>query len=122
MERVEEIVRDGKTILYIDFSGFTSHEQFKEVIETWRPIISRYPEHSVYTITNVENIIFDTAVKEIVIGHMSFNKPYVKGGAVIGMDGIKKMMIKTIMNVSKRPDLEFFFTKEEAVNWILQQG
>jgi hypothetical protein len=52
---------------------------------------------------------------------MAFNKPYVKCGAVIGMDGIKKMMIKTIMNVSRRPDLEFFFSKEEATEWILKQ-
>jgi hypothetical protein len=121
MERVEEFVQDGKNFLYIDFSGFTSHEQFQEVIETWRPVISKYPEHSVYTITNVENVIFDTAVKETIINHMEFNKPYVKCGAVIGMDGVQKMMIKTIMNVSERPDLEFFFTREEAVNWLLQQ-
>jgi hypothetical protein len=121
MERVEEFVRDGKTILYIDFSGFTSHEQFQEVINIWRPLITKYPEHSVYTISNVEGVIFDSAVKDTIINHMGFNKPYVKGGAVIGMDGIQKMMIKTIMNVTARPDLDFFFTKEEAIEWILQQ-
>jgi hypothetical protein len=121
MERVEEFVQDGRTILYIDFSGFTSHEQFQEVINIWRPLIAKYPEHSVYTISNVENVIFDSAVKETIINHMGFNKHYVKCGAVVGMDGIQKMMIKSIMNVTARPDLEFFFTKEEAVEWLLQQ-
>ena len=117
----EEFSLEGKNFIYIDLSGTKSNNEFNERIKVIMPEIAKYPEKSLYTITNVENIRFDTKSKEIVAQYMTFNKPYVKFGAVIGIDGIKKIMINAIFALSGRSNMYFAFTKEQAIEWLLKQ-
>ena len=118
MERVEEFTKDGKTIVFIDFSGFSSDTDFLEVIRKAEPIISAHPEGSVYTITNIANLKFDSHTREIAAKYMGNNKPYVKYGVIIGLDGIKKMMARAVMKLSGRTNMEFAFTRENAIEII----
>ena len=122
MERYEEFTCDGKNIIYIDFAGLKSNESFTEAVNVIKPVIAKYPEKSLYTITNIENIRFDSDSKELVAEYMKHNKPYVKCGVVIGLDGIKKMMVNVVLKLSGRTNMNFAFTKEGAINWILQQS
>jgi len=117
----EEFTLEGKNFIYIDLSGTKSNNEFNERIKVIVPEIAKYPEKSLYTITNVENIRFDTKSKEIVAQYMMTNKPYVKFGAVIGIDGIKKIMINAIFALSGRSNMHFAFTKEQAIEWLLKQ-
>jgi hypothetical protein len=120
MEHIEEFEADGKNIIYIDFSNAASEEDFITVIEQAKRTISKHTEKSVCTITNMENVRFDSNIKEIFIKYVESNKPYVKYGAAVGMDGIKKKMIEGILKLGGRPNFYFCFTKEEAVKWLRQ--
>jgi hypothetical protein len=126
MKRIEEFSRDGKNFVYIDYSGITSHSEFLKIAGEIEAVIAKYPEKSLYTITNVENVRFDSHSKEIVRKYMEFNKPYVKYGVVIGLDGIKKMLVTAVMKLSGRTNMHFAFSKECAIEWLLkydsQQG
>ena len=122
MERVEEFSLDGKIVVYIDFSGLSADKDFLEVIKAAEPVIARHPEDSVYTITNIANLRFDSHTKDIAAVYMEHNKPYVKHGVIIGLDGIKKMMARTVMKLSGRSNMEFAFTKEQAIEWLQKQG
>ena len=117
----EEFTLEGKNFIYIDLSGAKSNSEFINRIDVIIPEIAKHPEKSVYTITNVENIRFDTKSKEIVAQYMAKNKPYVKYGAVIGIDGIKKIMINAIFALSRRSNMHFAFTREQAIEWLLKQ-
>lgn len=119
--RIEEFIQDGKNFIYFDLSGSKTNDDYEKVIEEAKTIILKYHEQSVYTITNIRNVTFDTETKEIVAKWMKHNKPYVKCGAVIGMDGIKKIMVNAILKISNRTNMEFFNTKEQAVEWLLKQ-
>jgi len=121
MERVEEFSLAGKNIVYIDFSGLYTDQAFLEVIKKAEPAIARHPEQSVYTITNVANLRFDSHTKEIAATYTAHNKPYVKHGIVIGLDGIKKMMAHAVFKLSGRSNFSFAFSKEGAIEWILKQ-
>ena len=121
MERVEVFTQNGKNIVSIDFSGLAADEDFLEVIKQATPVIAKYPEQSVYTITNIANLRFDSNTKEIAAKYMEQNKPYVKYGVLIGLDGIKKMMARTVMKISGRTNMYFTFTKEQAIEWLMQQ-
>ena len=122
MERVEEFMEGGKNIVSIDFSGLSSDEDFLKVIAAAEPVIAKYPENSVYTITNVANLRFDSHSKEIAAKFTEHNKPYVKYGVLFGMDGIKKMMAKAVMQLSGRSNISFAFTREQGIEWLLKQG
>ena len=122
MERVEEFEQQGKSFMYIDLSNLMTNNDFLSLTQKIEPMIAKYPEHSLYTITNIENVRFDSKSRDLVTGYMRNNKPYVKYGAVIGLDGIKKIMVSTIVKLSGRNNMHFAFTKEQAIEWLLQQG
>jgi len=121
MDHVEEFTADGKNIIYIDFSNAISEKDFNIVIDLVKQIMPKYAEKSVCTITNMENVRFDSNIKEVFVKYVEFNKPYVKYGVAIGMDGIKKKMIEAILKLGGRSNFHFCFTKEEAVKWLQQQ-
>ena len=121
MERIEEFGLQGKNFMYIDLSNLMANDDFILLTQRIEPMIAKYPEHSLYTVTNIENVRFDSKSTDLVIKYMKNNKPYVKYGAVIGLDGIKKLMVSTIVKLSGRSNMHFAFTREQAVEWLLQQ-
>jgi hypothetical protein len=121
MERIEEFLLEGKNIMYIDFSNLLTNEDFVKLIEIIKPVIAKYKERSLYTITNVEGVRYDSFTRNIFIEYTTHNKPYVKKGALIGLDGVKKMIINTLAKVTGREVFHIAFTKEKAIEWILQQ-
>ena len=120
MERIEEFSREGKNFVYIDLSGITSDAGFLEVTKAAESAIAKYPEHSVYTITNIADVRFDSRTKEIAAKYTANNEPYVKSGVVIGLDGIKKMLVDAVLRLSGRKNLTFAFTKNGAIEIILK--
>ena len=121
MERIEEFTCEGRNFIYIDFSGCREEKDFVDLTNKIEQVIIKYPKKSLYTITNIADIRFDTRSKDIVAKYMEKNKPYVKCGAVIGVDGIKKMMLNGVFQMSGRDDLFYVFTKEKAIELLLQQ-
>jgi hypothetical protein len=120
MERIEEFTLEGKNFIYYDFSGFQHYEDYVRLIEVAKSVISKYSEHSVLTITNIKHIRFDSVVKNTVAEWMKFNNPYVRYGAIIGVDGVIKIMVNSALNISGRNNMRFVFTKEEAIDWLMQ--
>jgi hypothetical protein len=49
---------------------------------------------------------------------MEFNRPYIRQGAVIGLDGIKRIMVNSILKMNGRTNMKFFRTRDEAVKWL----
>jgi len=121
MGRIEEFEHGGRNFVYLDLSGLKTNDEINRVIEDSKTIISRYENHSLYTITNIEDVKFDTKTKEIVAEWMEHNNRYVKHGAVIGMTGIKKIMVNAIFAMSGRKNMGAAYTKEKALAWLLQQ-
>jgi hypothetical protein len=121
VERFEEFIIGTRNFMFIDFSGFKNVDDFNKLIGLLKPAIAKYPLNTLNTITNLENVRIDTDFKEIAIEYMAHNKPYVKYGVIIGIDGIKKIMANTVIKLSGRKNMFFTFTKEQAVEWILGQ-
>ena len=121
MERIEEFSLNGKNFMYIDFSDFKTNDEFLELSKIVEPLIAKYPEHSLYTITNIENVKFDFDSKKICAEYMKHNKPYVKYGAIYGLDGIIKVIVNAIIKMSGRNNMRFVFSKEQAFEWLQQQ-
>jgi hypothetical protein len=121
MKRIEEFTLEGKNFVYYDLSDFQVLDEYLQMIQMAKSEIVKYPEQSLLTITNIKRVKFDTSVKNAVAEWMTFNKLYVKCGAMIGVDGIKKIMLNSILTISGRNNVKFVFTKEEAIDWLLKQ-
>jgi hypothetical protein len=119
MERIEEFTREGKNFMFIDLSGITTREEFIEMSDAVMAAIAKYPENSLYTITNIKGIRFDSESKKRMETYMTHNKPYVKHGAVLGMNGVLKTMGNTMFKLIGRTNLRFMYSREQAVEWLL---
>jgi len=119
--RIEEFQVDGKNFMYIDLSNLKMNEDFEKESKLIEPEIAKYPEKSLYTITNIENTRFDSGTKEVAAAYMLHNRPYVKSGAIIGLDGIKKVLVSLIIKISGREKVYFAFSKEQAIEYLLKQ-
>ena len=120
-ENYEEFTIEGKNIIYIDLSHIRTAENFSAVFEKVGRAIAAHPEHSLYTITNIEGAVIDTYSKDAFIKYIAHNKPYVIKGALIGVDGVAKIVSTEMTNKTERDKFHIAFTKEKAIEWILQQ-
>jgi hypothetical protein len=117
----EEFSLEGKKIMYIDFSTIKTIEDFSEALEKVGRAIEGYPKNSLYTITNMASVRIDTFYKDNFIRYGEHNKPYVNKAVLIGLDGVKKMIVTAIFKKAGRDNFQIAFTKEKAIEWILQQ-
>ena len=122
MERIEEFTRDGKNFIYFDLSDLQKLDDFVQLMEVAKLIIAKYSELSVHTIINVKHTRFDTSVKEVLVKWLEYNKPYVNNGVIVGINGIKKIMLDSILSMSGRMNMVCLPKKETAINWLMQNG
>jgi len=120
--RIEEFVLYGLNFIYFDLSEFEENDQYKEFIEIAKKRIVKYAECSLFTITNIRKVKFNSETKKIIAEWMAYNKPYVKYGAVIGFDGIKRIVVNAIFKMGGRKNMTFSASKEQATEWLLRQG
>jgi hypothetical protein len=122
-ERIEQFEYAGKKFIYFDVSHFRNNAQFREFIEHAKKIIQQYSRDiSLFSITNIEGVIYDSETKTIVAEWMDFNRPYIRQGAVVGLDGIKRIMVNSILKMCGRSNMKFFRTRDEAVKWLATSG
>jgi hypothetical protein len=117
---IEEFQRGGKNFIYFNISGLSDNEQFEQFANAAMEVIKKYPPKSVYVITSHLNF-FDTRTKDISAKWIIFNKPYVIASALVDINGLTRMVAKSIYKLAKREFAEPFPTMEEAIEWLLKQ-
>jgi hypothetical protein len=116
MDRVVFIKHNGKELLYLDFSNCKPIDVFLVIDEAKKTIRTR-PENSVLTLTDVTNMRFDDRVTQQMKEFTTHNKPYVRAAAVVGVEGVKKIILNAVMLFSKRK-FHTFDTVDSAKNWL----
>ncbi|MCL2182890.1 MAG: hypothetical protein FWB85_05400 [Chitinispirillia bacterium] len=117
---IEEFKRDGKSFIYFNISGLTDNDQFEKFAGAAKKLISKYEPKSVYVLTS-HLTFFDTKTKEISAGWIIHNKPYVIASALVDINGLTRMVAKSIYKQAGREFATPFTTKEEAIQWLLTQ-
>jgi hypothetical protein len=116
MERIKFIRHNGKEILFLDFSNCDVEELLKAVSAS-RKIIASRPGNSLLTLTDVTNARFNPEVSQKMKEYAAHNKPYVKASALVGIVGLKKIILDGVMLFSKRK-FHTFDTVEQAKDWL----
>jgi hypothetical protein len=116
--RVRFIEHKGKSVLLQDYSGMQPGPEFVELIQRARAIIDSQPFHSVLTLVDANNSVFDTEVLVIMKDFVKRNTPYIKYTAVVGITGLKEVGLMALTRVAGRP-LQTFSTREEALDYMV---
>lgn len=88
-----------KMILSLNFANL-SIDEAHEVIDYSSGIIAKMPKDSIYTLTNIKDANFNQELIDALKRFAQQNKPHVIAGAVIGAEGIKKVLFNTIFKFS----------------------
>lgn len=118
MTRAKFVKHRDRMILNFDFSGLI-HDDARQVCEYVKDMISRMPKGSVLTLVNVSNMKYDSAFRELTNDLAAHNKPYVLSGAVIGVEGWKKLIFWATLKFTGRNNLKAFDDIEEAKEWLV---
>ena len=122
MKRIEEFMLNEKKFIYFDLSDYKDKNEIMNFIETAKLIIAKYGDNSVYTITNIENIIFNAEIVEIFNKWTEYDKRYVKYAAVIGFSALRKLMAASVFEKSQRENVYYAESKIQAIEYLLAHG
>jgi hypothetical protein len=119
--RQPELIREGsKTIVYLDFSGLKNKEEIIIQIESFGKYIRSQPFKSVTTLTNLENMYFNTEIYNIFVKYVKENNPHVKASAVVGLKGLMQIFYRGFITLTGR-NVKVCNTKQEAIEALSQQ-
>jgi hypothetical protein len=119
--RQPELIREGGlTIVYLDFSGLKNKDDIIQQINVFGRYIKSQPMKSLITLTNLENMYFNTEIYNLFVKYVKENNPHVKASAVVGMKGLMQIFYKGFIAITGR-NVKVCNTKNEAINALCNQ-
>lgn len=119
MKRTRFIDHQGIEILLIDFSGIEEPQPALDAIAEAKEFIRKQPRQSLLTLTNVRGSKFNHEVAQAVWDLVKHDKPYVRAGAVVGLEEGRQQKLYDLITHMTRRKLELFDEMEEAKNWLV---
>ena len=120
LKRIDSFTLNKRNFVYFDLGRIQSNAEFEEFMCRGKEFMQIYEPKSVYSITNVEGLMYDSETKKLIMEWLTFNAKYVIQGVVIHMDGMKKITFGGIIKAAKRENLVYFNTRQEAIDYLSQ--
>ena len=117
--RIRPLTHEGRTVVLIDVSG-CSPERARELFVESRKMVATLPAGQGLTLTDVTDVTFDDALVAAVRDSAVVNAPYVKAAAVVGVVGMKKIILNSLIALTRRR-LRSFDSRDEALAWLVQE-
>lgn len=120
MDKVRFIEHKGKRIVFQDLSNSRDAKTNIEIFAETQSVIEKEAEKSVLLLTDVTNAHYDIEAAEFMKKFSVAVTPYMKASAAIGVTGIKRVLLMSLIKLSGR-DIRLFETAEEAKDWLISQ-
>lgn len=113
------ITHQGKSIFYCDYSGFRDDMQAlqaenAEVVAE----LTKQPPASVLELVDVRGSVGSREAVTVLKASASKTKPYIRKTAVVGVEGVVKVLAQAVSRVSGL-GLTLFASEEEAKEWLV---
>jgi hypothetical protein len=118
-KRIRFITHEDQKILYVDFSHGSLHDMHVLITESVKVIRSQ-PVKSLLLLTNVEKQAFNPSAAAEMQRYAQENEPFVFAAAVVGLDGLKRIVYETIRKASGQ-NMMAFSGIEEAKQWLVER-
>lgn len=120
MKRCFFIETQGVNVYYIDFNGLQSESDIDAVLTESKALIRSRPLKSMVNLANIEGMHFNNRIKEMFVEYVKGNADYVMHSAIIGVNGLKRIVFNGIMKLTGR-DVRCFDSIEEAKKWLVER-
>ena len=119
--RTSFITDRGVRICLLDFSHLPDEATALATIEEARRLIAREPLKSVYTLTDVTGSRVTSGIRAALHELTQANAPYVVAGAVVGLTNIQTIILRGIVQLTKRR-LVMAKSRDDARDWLVKEA
>jgi hypothetical protein len=116
MSGVSHVTHQGHEIIVIDFKGCEPGTFAPVIAEAERHILKQ-PLHSVRALTVVSDVRFDMGTVKEMQQFVTTTTPHLKGNAVVGVEGMKKVVWAGVKPFYKT-SADIFDDVEAAKDWL----
>jgi hypothetical protein len=116
--RVQFIEHLGKKVLFINYADCGA-TMMKAVAGEGHRLLSLEPPNSVLTLNDVTGATFDHEAVAFLKSMVAANAPFVRRGAVVGINGLQSLIYEAVQAFSRRK-LPQFTSREQALQWLVQ--
>ncbi|MCJ7531335.1 MAG: hypothetical protein MUO64_09940 [Anaerolineales bacterium] len=116
MDRVQFLSHNDKQIVLLDLSHCQTIERIP-LIEQAKIVIAGLPPKSSLVLTDVTEGVYTKDVDNAIKDFVSHNTPYIKASAVVGADGIRLVLLQTVIFLTRR-EIKTCKTRHEAMDWL----
>ena len=109
-----------KRILFMNFADLDLEGVVTE-IDAVSEIVAKEPPKSLLVLADLTKSQISKEVAAKWKAFAKHNEPYVKVTALVGVEGIKKVIYQAVLKFSGRKNLILFKSIEEAEEWLVTQ-
>jgi hypothetical protein len=110
----------GQKILFNDYSGIGGDVAALKAEQDYMvKEITSQPLDSVLCLAETQGLFGTPDMLEVLKAASKLTKPYVKKTAVLGVEGAKKILAKTITLFTGQ-STQYFDTREKALEWLIK--
>ena len=119
------IEHQGTQILFQDLSNLVSEAEKLRAISTARSFVAALADRAdkhlqLLVLTDFDGSAFTPVVLEAIKGLARHHKPYVRASAVLGLDPLRRVVLRTVSLLTGR-SISAFDTREAALDWLIRQ-
>ncbi|MFH1459563.1 MAG: STAS/SEC14 domain-containing protein [Candidatus Omnitrophota bacterium] len=117
--RIRWIVYKNKRILLVDLSGIRGFKgEGEQLAKAAADFVDKLREYELIELIDVRNSFGDLESVKTMKELSKKLKPHIKKSAIIGVSGIKKVILDAINSFAERK-IKPFNTEEEAKEWLI---
>ena len=120
MDRVSFVKHKNKDILLVDISDIRNVNESIETLQNGTRLIKTQAPKSVLLLTNVSGTHYDTDGADAIKIYSKENTPFIKASAVVGVNGLKRLIFNTVVKITGR-NITPFDDVEAAKDWLAGQ-
>jgi hypothetical protein len=117
MKNITTLKHKGKDVLLVDMTNASNDEGLAAIKEASEKI-SKMPAKSVLLLTDSTGATYNSTTSAAMKDFSKNMTPYIRGSAVVGADGLKKLLVNAVRVVSGR-DIRTFDARPEALDWLV---
>lgn len=117
MTGIKKLLCEGKEILYVDYRGLTDVEM-AETVKTYKEIALQNNKEFL-SLSNITDAYATPVFLKEANKFATETKHLLKKGAIVGIKGAKKILLKTFNLFLGDKGLRPFDTEDEALRWLI---
>ncbi len=120
MKRSYWIEHRGKKIVFVDFSN-SDVDGIRQAIADAKGLIASEPPLSVLCLVETTGTSFSFDISQAIKEFTLHNKPFIKMTAIVGVEGLQKVVLNSVIVFTKRKNLVTKGSRAEALDFLVAQ-